>query len=96
MKKALLSASAAFACIPGLAAVITGIGAPPHAGVWLGGLGTTFGVLTITVLMANSGRIRQMSLVRVNRYSLVLAVSSIVMLVLYMFVYDLCVVTHRA
>src|SRR5262249_16556803 len=53
-KRRLLAAASAFACVPGLAAIISGLGAPPNAGVWFGGIATSMGVLTILLIMLRS------------------------------------------
>jgi len=96
MKKALLAAASAFACVPGLAAIISGLGAPPNAGVWFGGIATSMGVLTILLIMLRSADLSRVPTRTVTRWSIILLGVGVVAFVAYTLLFDWCVVSHPA
>jgi len=96
MRKALLVSASTFACVPGLAAIIAGFGAPPNAGAWFGGIATSMGVLTILLAMVQSAEISRMAPRDITRWSLSLLGIGLLVLFVYVFLFDWCVVSHPA
>jgi len=96
MKKILLTGSAAFACIPGLAAIISGLGAPPNAGVWFGGVGTMIGVFAILAVTLYSEKLAHVPIRRLSIWSALTLGFAILSLTTYAALFDWCVVNHPA
>lgn len=94
MKRVLLAAASAFACIPGLAAILSGLGAPPTAGVWFGGLATSMGVVTILIVMLHSPDLARVQTKIVTRWAVVLLGVGAIMILFYTLLFDWCVVSN--
>jgi hypothetical protein len=96
MRQIFLAASSAFACIPGLGAILTGFGAPPNAGAWFGGVATTMGVFTIILIMLNSERLSAHSMQAITKVSILLLIAGIILCAIYTLLFDWCIVNHLA
>jgi len=94
MKKLFLAASGAFAAIPGLAVILKGIGAPPGYEYLFGGVIETFGSLSLIILWINRKKLRRRARSRITKAAIKLAVLSFACLVIYLWLFNWCVVTH--
>ena len=74
MKKIFVAASAAFAAIPGVAVIASGLGTPPGSGYrWLfGGVIEAFGALALLILWINRSKLRRISKRRITRAAIIL------------------------
>jgi hypothetical protein len=94
VKKFLLATAAVFGAIPGLTVMQSGIGTPPGYQVLFGAVIEAFGTLGLLVLWTNRKRIKRLSYRRITRLSLVLASACFGFLIIYIIVFQNCVVVH--
>jgi len=93
MKILFLAASAAFSAIPGISVIASGLGTPPDYKILFGGVIEAFGVIALLILWVNQEKIRRVSTKKITNFAVGLAIGSILILSLYIFLYATCVVT---
>jgi hypothetical protein len=96
VKKLFLGASAAFAAIPGVAVIASGLGTPPDSGYrWLfGGVIEAFGALALLILWINRAKLRRVSKRKITRTAIILCVLCFIFIASYVFLFRLTVVEH--
>lgn len=94
MQKFFVSISAIFAAVPGFAIMWQGIGIPPEQNFLFGGVIETIGSLSLVLLWMNRAKIKKIKSNIILRFSILFAVLSICALVTYLFLYNLCVISH--
>jgi hypothetical protein len=94
MKKLFLAVSASFAAIPGFAVMWKGIGTPPDYSFLFGGVIEAFGSLALILLWMNRVKIKKAKSERIVRSAIILGVASFLSLVVYLALFNLCVVSH--
>jgi hypothetical protein len=94
MKQVFLAASGAFAAIPGIGIIVSGLGTPPGYSKLFGGLLEAFGALAILLLVSGKAKIRRLSRRRATTAVLALALGSFCLLVLYLQLTGFCIVAH--
>jgi hypothetical protein len=92
MRKILHAATAVFILIPGLVIILTGLGTPPTYKILFGGIVEAIGVLVLLLLWTNRERIRRMEKPKITNLSKNCAILFIVALILYIIIYDYCVI----
>jgi hypothetical protein len=93
MKKLFLTASALFSAIPGIAIIISGLGAPTDYKVLFGGVIEAFGTLSLLILSLNRTSILSMTLKKVTKIAIWLGVFSFISLSVYVVLFSYSVVT---
>jgi hypothetical protein len=93
MKKVFLAASAVFCSIPGLLVIASGLGTPPDYKVLFGGVIEAFGVIALLILWINKNKIADLPTPKVTKIAIVLAISCILVLFTYIYLFNQCVVT---
>jgi hypothetical protein len=94
LRSILLAASGLFFSVPGLAAILKGLGAPPGYQAVFGGFVEALGALSMVLLILRRDKLREMALGRATKTSLVLCASSLFSLLVYLFLFNFCIVTH--
>lgn len=92
MKKLLLSLSALFAAIPGLATILTGLGAPPGYKLIFGGVIEATGALALLVVAINKKRLQRKSVQYITRMIITFGTIFAVCLSVYLILIRLCIV----
>jgi len=89
MKALFLAVSAAFAAIPGVTVLISGLGTPPGSGYKLlfGGVIEAFGALAIIILLVNSGKLRRFSQRKVTKAAILLGALCFALVVVYVLLF---------
>jgi hypothetical protein len=88
-------ASAGVALIPGLTIMLSNLGTPPGiSGAFYGGLIEAIGALSLALLFLNKERIQKIPLPRINRLSIFFFLSFLILLLLYIFLFNIQVVYH--
>lgn len=97
MKALFLTASAAFAAIPGVAVIISGLGTPPGSGYKLlfGGVIEAFGALTMIILFVNQDKLRLASKRMVTKSAILLGAFCFVLIAAYVLLFRHTVVEHE-
>jgi len=94
MKKLFLAASGLFSAIPGLTIIWKGIGTPPGYEFLFGGIIEAFGALALIILLVNKTKLKRLTSRRATKFAIVLGTSCFISLVIYMLLFNLCVVVH--
>jgi hypothetical protein len=96
VKALFLAASAAFAALPGVAVLVSGLGTPPGSGnKWLfGGVIEAFGALAIIILWLNQNKLRRIAKRRVTRFAILLTAFCFALIVCYVLLFRHTVVEH--
>jgi amino acid transporter len=94
MKKLFAAASALFGSIPGFAVMWRGIGVPPDYSLLFGGIIECLGVLALIVLLVNRKRIKKLTDRSVTKTAILLTTSAVLCLAVYLYLLQLCVVSH--
>lgn len=94
MKKLFLTASGLFSAIPGLTIIWKGIGTPPGYEVLFGGIIEAFGALSLIILMVNKAKLKRLTSYKATKLAIVLSISCFLSLVIYMLLFNFCVVAH--
>jgi len=89
------SVASLFALVPGVAVLRIGLGAPPNEEKLFGGVIEAAGALTLLVLWVGRDRLKQWSTARAKRWAIGLAVTSIVLLMIYLLLFRTCVIGHE-
>jgi len=97
VKKLFLAASAAFAAIPGLTVIASGLGTPPGTGYRLlfGGVIEAFGAFALLILWINRSKLRRVSKRKITRTAVMLAVFCFLFIAVYVFLFRHTVVEHE-
>src|SRR5436309_1030420 len=95
MKKLLLAAAGVFGAIPGLTVMQSGIGTPPGYKLLFGGTIEAFGTLGLLVVWINRRKIKRLAMRKVTRLSLILASTCFGFLMIYIVLFQSCVITHQ-
>jgi hypothetical protein len=91
LKRFFLTVAAASGAVPGLAVISSGIGTPPESKVLFGGIMEALGTVTLIVLWINRAKIKELSVRKITRLSILLAVLFVVFLIAYVILLNLCV-----
>jgi hypothetical protein len=94
MRKFFLAASGVFAAIPGTAVIFKGVGAPPNYQYLFGGIIEAFGTLGLIVLFINKNKLRRTKTQKITKAAISLGILSFVSLIVYMAIFQHCVVSH--
>ena len=94
MKKLFLAASGLFSAVPGLTIIWKGIGTPPGYAVLFGGIIEAFGALSLVILMVNKAKLKRLSSRKATKFAIALSISCFLSLIIYLFLFNLCVVDH--
>lgn len=94
MNKLFTAASLAFASIPGVSVMLSGMGTPPGYATLFGGVIQAFGALAILLLYINREKLKRISGSRVTTVVVLLASVSLCCMIFYLQLLGLCVVTH--
>jgi hypothetical protein len=92
-KQILLTASASFAAIPGVAVMVTGIGTPPDLKLLFGGVIEAFGALSLLLIWLNRPRLAKVSIKRTTRWIVGFAITSFLAVLAYILLFGVCVVS---
>lgn len=94
MKNVFLSFSAAFAAIPGVAVLVSGLSVPPDSKLLFGGLLEAFGALALLMVYTNKSKIKKLDLNRLNRLCAIGVMVSLASLFAYVVTLNICIVKH--
>jgi hypothetical protein len=94
VKKVFASFSAAFAAVPGVTVLVSGLSVPPYSKLLFGGLLEAFGALTLLIVWVNKSNIRKLNLAKLNRLCIAEIVISLICLFGYLAALNFCVVSH--
>ena len=94
MNKLFLGISGLFASVPGFTIMWKGIGTPPGYSFLFGGTIEAFGSLALILLWMNRAKLKAIKPRKVVTSSIILGVASFVALVVYLALFNLCVVSH--
>lgn len=94
LRKPFAAASAVFVAVPGLAVLLSGIGAPPGYRLVFGGVIEACGAFAILVLWINRERLGQRPVATITRWAVGFLGLFLVLLILYLGLYNWCVVEH--
>lgn len=94
MKRVFLAASGVFASIPGIGIIISGLGTPPGYSKLFGGVIEAFGALTILLLASSKGRLQKLSAPQAVKFAIILAVTSMCLLIAYLQLSGFCIIAH--
>lgn len=92
MKKLFLAASGLFATVPGLTILWKGIGTPPGYIHLFGGLIEALGAISFITLWANQSKLKRIRPHRITRIAVLLCFGSFLSIVLYLGLFNFCVV----
>jgi hypothetical protein len=95
MRKLFLAVSGLFSLIPGIAVMIKVLGSPPDHNISFGAVIEVFGTLSLLVLFMNKPRIVDSPVVKITRWVILLAALSIITLVIYIALFNFCVVSVK-
>jgi hypothetical protein len=95
VKRLFVAASALFAVLPGLLVVARGVGTPPGYETVFGGVIEACGVIALLTLSVNRAKIRQVAPGKATRIVIFLAIGFTLTLFLYIYLFNLCVVTVK-
>jgi len=97
MKKLYLAVSGIFAVIPGFAIMWKGIATPPGSGYsfLFGGVIEAFGSLALILLWMYQVKIKNFKPLTIFKSSIALGVTSFIFIILYIILYNHCIVTHE-
>lgn len=84
--------SAAFAAVPGLLAVMAGLGVTPGQNKLFGAVSESFGGLALLIMWTNRGKLRGVSLHRLTKWAILFGVGGLACAVVYLIMLQLCVV----
>jgi hypothetical protein len=93
LKRAFGAISAAFGAIPGLLALMVGLGVPPDNNGLFGAVIECFGGLTLLILWGNRGKLKQVPLSRLTKRAVILGLVGLLFILIYLVIYPICVVT---
>jgi hypothetical protein len=96
MKTLFLAASAAFAAIPGVGVIASGLGTPPgaHYPLVFGGVIEAFGALSLVILWVNQKKLQRYSKRRITRAAIIIGVASFIFIGSYLLLFQHTVVEH--
>jgi hypothetical protein len=94
MKKFFLGISGVFGAVPGFAVMWKGILTPPDYGFLFGGVIEAFGSLALILLWMNREKIKAMEPRKVVKSAIILGVVSFIALIVYLALFNLCVISH--
>jgi hypothetical protein len=94
LRSVFVTASGLFLSVPGLAAMLKGLGAPQGYEVLFGGIVEALGALSMLLLILRRQKLREITLKRVTQVSLILCTVSIISLLIYLYILNLCIVVH--
>jgi len=94
MKKVFASFSAAFAAVPGVTILVSGLSVPPDSKLLFGGVLEAFGALTLLMLWINMSTLQRLKLSELNKVCLASVIVSVVCLFAYIAALNFCVVRH--
>lgn len=97
MKVLFLALSAAFAALPGVAVIASGLGTPPGTGYRLlfGGVIEAFGALALLILWVNQNKLRRRSKRKITRAAVIAGLLCLVFIGAYVLVFRRTVVEHE-
>jgi hypothetical protein len=94
VKKVFASFSAAFAAVPGVGVLATGLSVPPDSKLMFGGLLEAFGTLVLLIVWINKAKVKSIDIQKLNRWCIVASAVSLSCLFVYIAAFNFCVVTH--
>jgi multisubunit Na+/H+ antiporter MnhB subunit len=94
MRKLFLSVSGVFGAVPGFAIMWKGIWTPPGYSFLFGGVIEALGSLALILLWMNRAKIKAIRPRRIIKSAIALAVASFVALIVYLALFNLCVISH--
>lgn len=96
MKRFFLITSAAFAAIPGISVIVSGLGTPPGSGYRLlfGGVIEALGSLALAVLWVNQKKIQRRAKRRITRTAIAMGLLSFVFIAGYVLLFRHTVIEH--
>lgn len=94
MKTLYVALSALFGATPGFVVMWTGIRTPPDYNYLFGGVIQAVGCLALVLLWMNRVRIRRIDPKKVTRNAIVLGICAFLSIAVYLFLFNLCVVSH--
>jgi hypothetical protein len=96
MKKLLVSLAGILAAIPGLATILTGLGAPPGRKWLFGGLVEAFGTLALLLVVLNRTKIQRLTPKHVTRVTVALGSTFAICLAAYLILINQCIIADCA
>jgi hypothetical protein len=92
MIKVIKAAAAVFAALPGVAALLAGLGSPPDMAIVFGSMSTIAGVITVLVLYVRRHRISRLSQVKLRNVAIATFCALVLVVLAYMAIFEPCCV----